>query len=297
MQFLHRHNQHEAALQRAIYKLNRVPNHFEASQVKDEAYHQLIQQQVKLAEALKKQDSVAWARVVKAYEEIDRIQEQVRFWSNGRQHLSMKDYSKDKQQAQFKAAQAHIQKGLKWLEKGTSEASAKKAHVEFSLAKQYSQDLPEVSEQLTALSQKAPIKVLLQVENDSGLALPPSFFATVQKTAFDNDATPWREIYTHYQPGEVYDFTLTISLYDLRLQSKKDKLNQFHSIYAKGELLVVDNNAMNEYKAFPLRGYETWQTPLYDEPSYEPFFDKIARQMGEDVKLYLFYYQRSLFNP
>lgn len=100
--------------------------------------------------------------------------------------------------------------------------------------------------------------------------------------------------------------------------AKVERTKKYHSIYIKGELQLIDNLAMNTFEMYPLQAFYNWQNEgakytgdkralspksldllyvPYDEAAqYKSAFVASAKDITEDVKLYLFYVGHKLEN-
>lgn len=307
MSFLHKHEQYEASLQRAAYKLNRTPNDYEALVILLDSYKKLEQQQLQIINQEKNSDSTNWDKIVNAYSEIKRIQRNEKDWSKQGDLLEVTSYDEELTNAKQQATVAHLKKGLSLYQEAVAEKDVKQAVAEFNRAKAYSATFGATHTKADSLIEKSKLKVLVHVENDSGLALPPSFFDEIKKLDFNQFEKPWREIFTVYNPNTTYDYILNVSLYDLDIKSTTSSELSKNSIWLKGDLQLIDQATLNTYKTYPIRGYESW----VDEPLpvglneqqekevqvFQPYFEKVADQIGEDIKIYLFYFDRTLFDP
>jgi len=207
---------YDQAIEKSAKKLRKDPGDSDELYVLKEAYRQANTFDHERIDFLKKeQREDNWLEIYYLYSQLEQRQDIIRSLpSSVRRHFTLVDYDDEIIESKESAAEAMYQQGVDYLERGDRQ-NARFAYDEFLGVRDIYPDYKDVGQLLQEARYRGTNFVLLQIENNSNMALPRNFESELQKISLGDLNSTWVQYEAYADSSTYYDYYVVINIKEI----------------------------------------------------------------------------------
>ena len=207
---------YDQAIEKSAKKLRKDPNDSDELYVLKEAYRKANTFDHERIDFLKKeQREDNWLEIYYLYSQLEQRQDIIRSLpTNVRKQFALVDYDDEIIESKESAAEAMYQHGVDYLERGDRQ-NARLAYDEFMGVRDIYPDYKDVGKLLQEARYRGTNFVLLQIENNSNMALPRNFESELQKISLGDLNSAWVQYETYADSSTYYDYYVVINIKEI----------------------------------------------------------------------------------
>jgi len=207
---------YDQAIEKSAKKLRKDPGDSEELYVLKEAYRKantFDQERIDFLKKEQREDN--WLEIYYLYSQLEQRQDIIRSLPTSvRKQFTLVDYDDEIIESKESAAEAMYQQGMDYLERGDRQ-NARLAYDEFLGVRDIYPDYKDVGQLLQEARYRGTNFVLLQIENNSDMALPRNFENELQKIGLGDLNSTWVQYETYADSSTYYDYYVVINIKEI----------------------------------------------------------------------------------
>lgn len=219
---------HDLAIDRAIKKLEKQPNHFKSQEVLNLAYNKMTEKYLpKIEQNKQKNTAASWETVFLSYKELNEIQKDVKGLQSFERLIEHKNYDSEIKEAQNMAAKLYYQEAEELILKDSTQEGYQKAYDKFLKVNNISPGYNDVRDRIIEAKDKGTYHVLIRIQNPNNLALPPNYQKELLSFKPERLNKDWVEFHGLYDLDRFFDYTVEVVLESFSVSRDNQKNKKY----------------------------------------------------------------------